>query len=403
MCKNLKIAFFTPIKEGSKSYYFSSCILPELKKKCDIDIFSDDKEKKEAFGLPHFHYLSSFLHDKEKHYDLFFYQIEDREDVAFSRVHLALKQGVVLFHDICFSYFPPQAIIKTTHPHNYYLARREFGKSLFSMITNFDDKNIASCATRNNIKTSYKNNFTFINYPAIFSENFIKEKNKITQIVFKGDQNIATRSHKMLEALAGLDNCNLVWLTKKSNFESVKVLCQQNNIQSFSVLEDNMQNENNALLKCDIAISLCKNFLSDKTYQVWHHDIFFIFKALLNNVFVISNNHEDLNIFPASYIAKVDAGTNEALKIRFFIEAFKNGKIAGLDYKKLKEEFFGELTPKTIASELLTLFESLKDEIREFYSLQEKEENIAKEKMLKKAFGEDDKYLLESRKELGFI
>ncbi len=402
MCKKFKIAFFTPIKEGSKSYYFSSCVLPELKKICDIDIFSDDKEAKEAFNLPHFHYLSAFLHDKEKHYDLFFYQVENREELAFSRVHLALKQGVVLFHDICFSYDPPQAIIQTTHPNNYYLARREFGKSLFSIMTNLDDIKVASCYTRNNIKSSYENNITFMNYPAKVNENFVKEKNKITQIVFKGDQSISTRSHKMLEALKGIENFHLTWLTNKSNFETVGTLCRHNNIQSFSILEDSISNEDDALSKSDIAISLCQNYLSDRSYHVWHHSVLFIFKALLNNVFVISNNNEDLDIFPASYIAKVDAGENEAFKIKFFIEAFKDRKI-NLDYKRLKEEFFQELSPKIISNELLFLFENLKDEIKNFYILRENEEYLAKKKMLKKAFNEDDEYLLESRKELGFV
>ena len=37
----LKIAFFTPLKENSKSFYFSNSILPYLKEFADIDIFSD--------------------------------------------------------------------------------------------------------------------------------------------------------------------------------------------------------------------------------------------------------------------------------------------------------------------------------------------------------------------------
>ena len=38
----LKIAFFTPLKENSKSFYFSNSILPYLKEFADIDILASN-------------------------------------------------------------------------------------------------------------------------------------------------------------------------------------------------------------------------------------------------------------------------------------------------------------------------------------------------------------------------
>ena len=391
----LKIAFFTPLKGNSKSFYFSSSILPYLKEFADIDIFTDKDDVKNFCDLNVFNYLTSFIHDKEKHYDIFFYQVEDDESTNFCRVHLALKPGVVLFHDFYIKVTPPQAIITNLLKAQCDSIKRDLGKALFSLTTNPFIIKKGKSFTRNNINSVYKNNISFIPYPLILDEYKEKKQNEITKIVFEGSTHAESRYFKMIQSLKNIKNFKLVWLTNKNEINDAIKILNDNEIKDFKVLENSVQDIQNEIQGADIAICLLKN--------LEYFNIFFMTEALKNNVFVISNKSEDnFSIFPNDYIAKVNLGESEAGEIEFFVKAYKDNKIM-LDYKALYENFLVNLSCKNVAFELLTLFNQLKDEAIKFYKDFEYQKEQAKKEVLNKAFCKCDDYLMDVRRELNLI
>ncbi|MGI6680161.1 MAG: hypothetical protein ACOX3T_01505 [Bdellovibrionota bacterium] len=417
--KRLKIAFFTPLKEGTKSFYFSKNILPFLKEYCDIDIFSDETIVETFCSLNVYHYKASFLHNKEKKYDIFFYQVEDSIDTNFCRLHLSLTKGVVFFHDYYVFTYPPQAIISSLVKEQCDNIKRDLGKALFSLTPSPFIIHKAKAYTRNNISSIYKNNITYLPYPLEdfnFKDNLnekiiektnektnekIKEQNKTIKILFEGSTSKDSRYFKMLRGVKNIKDSKLTWLTSKEEIEVAKKLCIDNGIKQFEVLENNFKNMKEAILKVDVAICLVK-FLN-------HHNIFLILNALKNGVFVIANKLQnsytfidDLEIFPKNYIAKVSIGKTEEKEIEFFINAYKDGKVM-LDYKKLYEEYLINFSSKYVAKDLYNLLLSISDDIKEFYKAFEKLELEARNKVLKKAFLKDDEYLKDAREELGLV
>lgn len=397
MSKKLKIAFFTPIKEGSKSYYFSLKVLPYLKENFDIDVFSNNEKNQEFLGLKTYHYLYAFKKDSEKNYDIFFYQIENSKDTNFIRSYIALKKGIVLFHDFEFDVFPPQSILQTTLPQNAYRARREFGHALFSLACNMYDVSLGANYTRENIKTKYKNNILYISYPSdeqLKTKDFLNKNDRL-KIFFKGDIKISSRFHKVLKALAGRDDVELVWCTKKENEEKANLLCAQSGVKYFSNLRNSLIQEEKKLSESDIFINL-PNSKNKK------HDIYLINKALIQGIFVISGEGKDIEVFPKNSLLKVKKGRQESFMIKFFIDKIKENKEL-IDFNALRENYFLKFSGKEIAKELTLLFESLKDKIKEYQEKENEEYKNAKEKVIQKAFEEEEEFLKEERQELGYI
>lgn len=391
----LKIAFFTPLKENSKSFYFSNSILPYLKEFADIDIFSDTNNTDTFCDLKVYNYLTSFSHDNKKHYDIFFYQVEDDKSTNFCRVHLALRPGVVLFHDFYLSVVPPQTIITNLLLSQCDNIKRDLGKALFSLSPDPFVIKEGRCITRNNINSIYENNISYIPYPLTLNEYKEKKQNEIIKIVFEGSTHAKSRYHKMIQSLKNIESFKLIWLTNKNEINDAIKILNDNEIKNFKVLENSVKDIQNELQGADIAICLLK--------KLEYFNTFFITEALKNNVFVISNDSKDnLKIFPNNYIAKVTLGVNESREIEFFIKAYKENKIM-LDYKALNENYLMNFSCKNIAFELLTLFNQIKVEIAKFYKDFEIQKERAKKKVFKKAFSKCDDYLMDVREELNLI
>lgn len=399
--RRLKIAFFTPVICGTKSYCFSSSVLPFLKEQADVDIFSDNKNISTFCSLNVYHYLTAFILDKEKKYDIFFYQIENHNDTNFCRIHLALKPGVVFFHDFYLSSDIPQTILPSITKNQCNSIKRELGISLFSIAPSDFIVKKGEQFTRNNINTLYNNNILFLPYPLEHGLSVSKIKNDITKIVFEGSTDVSSRYFKVIASLKNVKNYHFVWLTEKINLEFAQKLCIDNKLEKFEVLENNAENIKKTLKNADIAISLLKS--------MQYYNMFFIFESLINDVFVIANKAsylipsiDDLNIFPSNYISRVNIGMNESQEIEFFIKAYQAGKV-DLNYQLLHEKYLVNFSAKNISFELLRLFNHTSDAIEKFYILFNDKKINAKKEVLNKAFNDDDSYLNDVRKELGFL
>ncbi len=115
--KRPRMAWFSLLSEegnvsSSQSAYASAVLLPKLEEQFEIDLFHDSFVKKSS--LPARHFLEAFERHREKPYDLFFYQIEDRIGCNFVRMALALEPGAVYFHDAFLSTHGPEPVLNSS-------------------------------------------------------------------------------------------------------------------------------------------------------------------------------------------------------------------------------------------------------------------------------------------------
>jgi hypothetical protein len=111
--KKLRVAWFSPLttRSTSPAAYVSHVLLPLLKKRCEIELFHDSFDLHPDF--PTFHYLTAWDRHRQNPYDIFFYHLEDHRRTAFARIHLALKPGLVWFHDLLLTDDGPEPILNS--------------------------------------------------------------------------------------------------------------------------------------------------------------------------------------------------------------------------------------------------------------------------------------------------
>jgi hypothetical protein len=100
--------------QGNESVgaYASDLLLPHLNKKHQIELFHNRFDAPYS-GLPTYHFLKAFERHAAAPFDLAFYNLEDRSESSFTRIHLGLMPGVVWFHSFLFSTFGPEPILNS--------------------------------------------------------------------------------------------------------------------------------------------------------------------------------------------------------------------------------------------------------------------------------------------------
>ncbi len=107
-----RIAWFCAYSASDflKSQSVFSSLYPKISAEYEIDLFLDNadledlrKNKIHTVAARNYHYLQAMQKHREQNYSCFFYQIEDRKECNFMRIHLALKPGIVWFHDFFLS------------------------------------------------------------------------------------------------------------------------------------------------------------------------------------------------------------------------------------------------------------------------------------------------------------
>lgn len=81
------------------SSYCLDLLLPLLKERFEVELFTDDVEPRSC-NLPVHHFSTAFRRHREEPFDLFFYQLEDGTPSQFVRMHIGLHPGVVWVHDL---------------------------------------------------------------------------------------------------------------------------------------------------------------------------------------------------------------------------------------------------------------------------------------------------------------
>lgn len=232
-----RLAWFSPVSRESEtnSAYFSRKVLPTLLKDFEIEIFSHAPES--LAGMEAKPYLSAKSRHNENPFSLFVYNLEDTKELAFSRMHLALAPGLVIFHDLFLSDFGPEPILNSPwietlkhfqdnevpwreldceHDQRGPLAYREASYSLARIFTSPRDHREFICSVKDSVVNPEKETY-FIPYPVSEIERHQAGKSAVFRVCYAGKPRMEDRPHKLLSALANTSvNTELTWLVSKS-------------------------------------------------------------------------------------------------------------------------------------------------------------------------------------------
>lgn len=258
----MRIAWFSPLNtaselnSGSLSAYFSDQVLPFLAREHEIELFHDRFEPYQKF--PTFHYLSAFKRHQVRPFDVFFYQLEDSRRSVFTRFHLALLPGVVLFHDFLLSDDGPEPLLNSPctevirrfnnrqHPwpdraaeftrHSRYALREASfaGVALFSSERWHDDFRRMLPERLSLPETSATPTSFYLPYPVNVPE---KSSDSIAgNVAFCGSPQVEDRAHKLLQALSELQQpWKLRWLLQRNERARAEQLLNEFAVQGTNV------------------------------------------------------------------------------------------------------------------------------------------------------------------------
>ena len=155
-----RVAWFSPLDGVSVSAFCSRILLPILASDFELTVFHAAEQG--VFPITGAeisvqHYLTARALHQQTPFDLFFYNVEDSQDLNFSRMHLALIPGIVWQHDFFMTTHGPEPILnsswteivknfraepriwperKREYPPAQSFAAREVGMSFVSLFSN---------------------------------------------------------------------------------------------------------------------------------------------------------------------------------------------------------------------------------------------------------------------------
>lgn len=244
----------------SPSAYFSDELLPLLKRRFEIELFHNGFDKYQ--GFPTFHYLTAVQRHQKKPYDLFFYQLEDGPASYFTRMHLALLPGVVLFHDFLFTSDGPEPILNSAweevikkfhNPSRGWPARSaEYKKQGPQAYREAAMANVAifSCEKdhaeykrliKTRLNSSADPGSFFLPHPVSGKLAQIASRPKSGEdqwsVGYAGSVRIEHRAHKLLEAVSHFGKkLKLIWLVCEQEREQAQALVNEFGVECFELV-----------------------------------------------------------------------------------------------------------------------------------------------------------------------
>lgn len=117
MSARLRVAWFSPLAGGSVSRFATELLLEPLAAAVELTLFHLGEARvveTNSGSVQVEHYLNAVALDRRQPFDIFIYNLEDRKDCDFCRIHLALKPGIVWFHDFFLSTHGPEPILNSS-------------------------------------------------------------------------------------------------------------------------------------------------------------------------------------------------------------------------------------------------------------------------------------------------
>ncbi|MCB0310052.1 MAG: hypothetical protein KDD42_02375 [Bdellovibrionales bacterium] len=364
-----RLAWFSELNCGSvagstSSAYISDQILDYLRNDFEIELFHNSLEDYRDFRTSHF--LTAFKRHAQKPFDLFFYQVEDRSSADWLRVHLGAMPGVVWFHDFLFSRTTPHALSRSPWQEtvaafnltpeksiqielDQHLALHEAAFALMALFSDERQHDLYRRSLAPRIQVDLQPRSYYLPFPVACSTGRQVENVAAESLAFCGSPLIEDRSHIVLEALMGIEDCpELLWLIDENEKpEALKILNEFGIKNCQLIIGRSPQRWQEILTTARIALHpLFSMFGSTAPY------LQISFGA---GVPVIVTDFGSSDYLPDNLVFKVEQGVSEVYQLRSIISELSRRDFAVLKSELVaycRENFEVELVAKQLVSVL---------------------------------------------------
>jgi hypothetical protein len=394
----IKIAWFSELnRPDSLSSYFSSSILPYLKEKFDISLYHNSFD--EIPGFETSHYLKAFEDDRQKDFDIFFYQLEDHQGSNFVRSHLGLIPGITYFHHFNLSNYGPEPLLNS--PYSDIAAKFNSGdkawperdkkykpkgpaayrESALSPVSIFSnphslDEYKRQISLKLKLPGEAGLNAFYLPYPVKIEKDLSKKRETQSfRIAYIGSTRIENRAHKVLAAMADLGKgIELDWLIPAHETSEAKDMLEEYQISGAKLhTEYDPQSWKEIVINADCAIHTL--------FSVYGHSEPYLSISLAHGLPVLVTNFASTESMPDNILFKIQPGETESIQITEIIKAILEDNT--LEYRETAIRYCVENNdPAKIAAELASIFRKRKDYLRDFKNTWQKLCNVARESLL---------------------
>ena len=377
----LRVAWFSPLdvagdQSPSVSAYASAELLPLLREEFEIDLFHNDFQS--YLDFPTYHYLSAFLHHRERPYDIFFYQVEDRISSNFIRQYSGVVPGIVWFHDFLFTHHGPEPVLNspweevigkynddarpwpargTEFDERGPIGVREGGLSfgtLFSSEIGHSEfrRNVEQQLGGKDVRRS-----AYLPLPAATTAGVRDDFSSFERICFCGSPRIEHRAHKFFQALSELDNFfQLTWLIEESERSAAEEL-----LREFSLV--------NATLVSGRCPRKWAELVTDNDIAV--HSLFSVYgqlgpylaTSLSAGLPCFVTDFASAEFLPDSLLFKIRPGNTEVTEFASVLRRLRDGEIRH-NPAGAREFADGVFHREIVAAELAAFFRSSRNDCR---------------------------------------
>ncbi len=356
--KRKRIAWFSPLGSDTTSpdiaSYVSRQVLPFLRDEFEIVLFHGDVHPVDLYGLEQHHFLCAMREHRECPFDLFFYQVEDAPSSYFSRYHLGVAPGLVLFHhyrlltppSVAMHHSSFEPVIEIVHERRNELppfmvwpehrgpeARRELalaGGLLFSQYRAFEDYQHFS-----DPRLITEPFVSYLPVPVTVSSPIQSSSTEFSsthlRVGMTASPGMEGRAHKVLGALAhrqrvgASKHVRLVWLIGSDERGRAEELIREYGVESLVELREGRCPERwqQLLPEIDIAAHLHYSaFLSPHPYLAI---------SIAHGIPVMASDPGEAPRLPESLTFAVRPGEHEANEISLILAGFAEHRANGHD------------------------------------------------------------------------
>jgi len=324
------------MEEGSLSRLFTETVLGELEGRYDVELFEDSFQG----GRSH-HYLSAFQRDEENPFDLFVYNIEDRESSGFSRFHAGLKPGVCIFHDILFTTRAPESLAHS--PWEFTIERfkessvpwpekeiwpernvpfgyREAALAFVAVFTSewahgeYRRSCVEYLAKLADGRRSY-----YLPFPIAVTDLHTPTSTATLRVAFAGSTRVEARAHKLLHALSLFTrDYELLWMLSSEELPHARKLCEEFGVKKVRFIQGrNADNWREVVREADIAFHL--------KFSLYGNDAPWLPITLMEEKIAVVSDFGGAHYLSDDLVLKVKPGEDEPKAIHAILDTFTPG------------------------------------------------------------------------------
>ncbi len=371
MHTKLRVAWFSSLNLDSSpgasvSAYVSDELLPLLREQFEIELFHSQTGSYLDFTTHH--YLTALRRHREAPFDLFFYQLEDLKSSYFSRMHLGLYPGIVLFHDFLLTDDGPEPILnsswskmvqkfhdqgcpwpsrrleyKKRGPHAF----REAGLAALALFSH--ERHLAEYRSLIECTISDKSRASFLPFPVNINANSIRPGGEVRVLGYCGTPRIEHRAHKAFQALAErAHGLRLVWLVADDEESQARELLREFEITNFELLRSRSPSRwAEVVSRCDVALHTL--------FSVYGQPGPYLPITLARGIPSLVTDFACADYMPDTVAFKIEPGASEARQIGLILDALMSGQV-DFSARSVHEYAAGLHRREVVAAELAKVF-----------------------------------------------